>query len=128
MSRLVKLTALLLAALWLPATLHCQIEALGLDAFWACADQADDTMPADCTDDGCQILESGQVVLSKTRIDFASLPSVARASVGCYLQLAPPALAPEIFAPRQDEMLPLQRTWQFVRRAALLARAPSLNT
>jgi hypothetical protein len=123
---LVKLTALLLAALWLPATLHCQIETLGLEGFGACADHADDTTPADCTDDGCQVLESGQIVLCKTRIDFAPLPAPADASACCRLRLSPPALAPEISASRQEEMLPLQRTWQFARRAALPARAPDV--
>ncbi len=124
--RLTKLSALLLVALWLPATLHCQLENAGFDLFFACADQAAHTKGAACSGDACQVLESGQIALSKSRIDFAALPLLACACVSCFQHLVLPAPAPEIFAVRQDETLPLQRTWQFARHAALPARAPSL--
>ena len=131
MSRLCKLAALLLVALWLPATLHCQLEGLGLDAIFACADQPVDpahSADGDCADDGCQTLEEGQFALSKSKIDPAILPVFACACVSCFMPVVPPSPAPEISAPRQDEMLPMQRTWQFARRAAPPARAPALNT
>lgn len=127
MFRLTKLSALFLVALWLPATLHCQLEGLGLDALFACAGQPVDTAHTangDCADDGCQTLEEGQFALSKSKIDPAILPVLACVCVACFQHLALPAPAPEIFAVRQDETLPLQRTWQFARRAALPARAP----
>lgn len=130
MSRLRKLAAFLLVALWLPATLHCQLEGLGLDAIFACADQPAEAAHADdngCTDDGCQTIESGQITVAKSRVDLSLLPVLVSTCTHCLLSVAPPTPAPEISATRQDEMLPLQRTWQFARRAALPARAPSLN-
>ena len=129
--RLIKFAAVLLVALWLPATLHCQLEGLGLDAIFACADQPVDTAhtaDGDCADDGCQTLEEGQFVLSKPKIDPAILPALACACVSCFLFVAPPAASREISASRQDEALPLQRTWQFLTRAAPPVRAPALNT
>lgn len=127
MSRLLKLAALLLATLWLPATLHCQLESLGLDTFFACADQPAETSHANgdtCLDDGCQGIESGQFALTKSKLDLLQLPALACVCVACFQQLAPPAPASEFFAVHQEKTLPLQRTWQFARRAALPARAP----
>jgi hypothetical protein len=128
-SRLMKFAALLLATLWLPATLHCQLEGLGLDTLFACADQPAETAHTDgdtCADDGCQTIESGQFAITKSKLDLSQPPALACVCVACFQHLAPPAPAPEIFAVHQDKMLPLQRTWQFARRAALPARAPSL--
>jgi len=127
--RLTKLTALLLVALWLPATLHCQLEKVGLDALFACADQTEQAGQAGdgtCTDDGCQTVESGQILIAKSRVDLNLLPALACACHLCLFHVAPPVPAPEIFAAHQDEMLPVQRTWQFARRAALPARAPDV--
>jgi hypothetical protein len=121
-SRLLKVVALLLATLWLPATVHCQLEGLGFEALFACADAGhgeDDT----CTD-GCQIIEDGQVAVTKSRIDVGSLVLLASACQFCLFEIPAPTTAPGIVASRQDETLPLQRTWQFDRRAALPARAP----
>lgn len=126
-SRLTKFAALLLVALWLPATLHCQLEGLGLDAIFACADQPADTAHTDgdtCADDGCQTLEEGQFALSKSRIDPAILPVPACACGSCFIPVVPAVPASEISAIGQEMILPLQRTWQFARRAALPARAP----
>lgn len=129
-SRLLKITALLLATLWLPATVHCQLETLGLDALFACAGD-DGAAHADgkgCTDEGCQTIESGQVAVAKSRIEVAAPALLACASLFCLFEVAAPAVASEFVAPHQDETLPLRRTWQFDRRAALPARAPdSLN-
>lgn len=129
MSRPLKLVALFLVALWLPATLHCQLEGLGLDALFACTDQADQSAHTDatgCSDEGCLTIENGQVSLAKSRMDLAALPALAGGCSSCLLQAALPVAAPEISATRQDMTLPLQRTWQFSRRAALPARAPDL--
>jgi hypothetical protein len=129
--RLRQLAALLLAALWLPATLHCQLESLGFDTLFACADQAAETAHRNqgaCTDDSCQTIETGQINFSKARLDLNLLPALTCACHLCLIDARPPAPAPEIFAVHQDETLPLQRTWQFARRAALPARAPSLNS
>ena len=128
MLRLIKLTALLLIAQWLPATLHCQLESAGFETLFACADQSTHTDCGDCTGDDCQILESGQIILSKSRFEMAALPVLTCVCVSCYQHLALPAPAPEIIALHQEETLVLQRSWQFVRRAALPARAPDRLT
>ena len=128
MSCLKKLAALLLVALWLPATLHCQLESLGLDALFACAGQpaqAEHAGKDSCPDDGCQTIEAGQVTLAKSRVNVNLLPALACICVSCFQCIAPPEPAPEIFASRQEQMLPLRRTWQFTRRAAPLPGAPS---
>ena len=124
MLRLTKFVAVLLLALWLPATLHCRLEGLGLDALFSCADDAAKTTGSGCTDDGCQSLEDGQFALGKTRIDPAVLPLLACAGVPCFLRDAPLKTAPEIVVDSAEDMAPWQRTWQFARRAALPARAP----
>lgn len=126
-----KLAALLLATLWLPATLHCQLEGIGLGTLFGCADQPAETAHSDgdtCADDGCQTIESGQFALTKSKLDLSLLPALACVCVACFQHLAPPAPAPEITAVRQDETLPLLRTWQFARRAALPARDPSQDS
>lgn len=128
---MLKLAALFLATLWLPATLHCQLEHLGLETLFACADQPAATAHTDgdtCADDSCQTLEEGQFVLSKSKIDPAILPVPACSCVLCFIPVAPPVPAPEISAIGQEMILPLQRTWQFITRAAPFARAPALNT
>jgi hypothetical protein len=127
--RFTKLMSLLLVALWLPATLHCQFESLGLRTFFSCpeiAAHSDHATQNDCAHDGCQTVESGQIAFSQSRIIPALLPASVCALVHCLLRVAPSAAAPEIFAVHQNETLPIQRTWQFVRRAALPARAPDL--
>ena len=131
-SRLAKLVSLVLIAVWLPATLHCRLEGLGLDALFACPVQTADAGHTDndsCADDGCQTVEAGQFAFSKSRVAPAVLPSPDACLVYCLLQVAPASPVPQIFASHQTETLPLQRTWQFARRAALPARAPDvLNT
>ena len=126
-SRANKLIALLLVALWLPATLHCQLESLGLEAIFACADHPAETAHASgdgCTDQGCLTIESGQFALTKSQLDLSCPPALADGGLACLPALSPPVPAPEISAAGQDETLRLRRTWQFARRAALPARAP----
>lgn len=127
--RFTKLVSLLLAALWLPATLHCQLESLGLHVLFSCPEQAAHTDHAsenDCAYDGCKTVESGQIAFSQSKIIPALLSASVCVFVHCLLHHAPCAATPETFAIHQNETLPIQRTWQFTRRAALPARAPDL--
>ena len=124
------LVALLLALLWLPATVHCQLENLGFDALFGCADggAADDhAAGGPCADESCQTIETGQVALAKSRIDAGSM-ALAGLVPFCLFELPAPLPAAEVMPLRQEETLPLRRTWQFDRRDAWPARAPdSLN-
>lgn len=123
MPALRRLIALAVLAVWLPATLHCALEAAGLDAWFGCHEEA--AHDADhCTDDACHAIEG-----------FAYKPDAAAVRVPppapallchCLLCLAPslalPATEPATPAPEPPA---LARSWQFVRRAAPPARAPS---
>jgi hypothetical protein len=125
--------ALLLLVLWLPATLHCRIEEAGLAAIFAC----EDTVPSgtagnptnSCADDSCRTVESGQFLFSKeTLLTAAPLVAPCECPVWALRLSAPePDPAPSFAEPVGPP--PLQRSWQFVRRAARPARAPdALNT
>jgi hypothetical protein len=131
--RLFKIVSLVLVALWLPATLHCRLETLGFDGVFGCPEQtsgkthhADEN---DCSRDSCQVVESGHFFFSKTKITPASLPALDCNFVFCLFRVIPPFVESPVFSCAQNEPLPLQRTWQFTRRAALPARAPdAMNT
>jgi hypothetical protein len=131
--RLVKIVSLVMLGLWLPATLHCRLETLGFEGLFGCPEQgsakAHQAGENDCDRDSCQSVESGHFVFSKTKIVPASLPTLGCNFVFCLLHVIPPPTETPIFSCAQNEPLPLQRTWQFTRRAALPARAPdALNT
>jgi hypothetical protein len=128
-SWLTKSAAVLLLALWVPATLHCRLEqALSLELLSCCPHEGVDKTPAhhesDCASDGCATVESGfykqeepqarpgrplpvLVVVPAPHLDdgpkrvWSSVPVVSR---------VPSELA---------------KSWQFSCRAALPVRAPS---
>jgi len=126
--RLVKIVSVLLVSLWLPATMHCRLEALGFEGLFSCPESTSTAThhadESDCDRDSCQSVESGQFTLAKSRVVPALLPLPVCVFVHCLLHVAPPESSCEISVVRQDETLPMQRTWHFVRRAALPARAP----
>ncbi|MBK8857490.1 MAG: hypothetical protein IPN11_07305 [Opitutaceae bacterium] len=130
MKRLFQSVALLLLALWLPATLHCDLEAAEL---WV--EHAEDHAAVSdsccqaglgCTQDGCDTLEGSAVKSSGT---FARAPLPAP-FVCCCLICLPPAEPASLLAavPIQYRLAP-ELDWvpivHFARRAAPLSRAPS---
>jgi hypothetical protein len=137
MSRLRPLFALFLSVLWLPAVLHCELEAANiqllthdhhhehdLDHAHHAADQHDanhghgsdegthalDDTPFTATAPGLKVLPPADAV-SPVLLALLSLPQ----------KLAEPALSPE----RHPPPLELAAAWQFVSRAAPPARAPN---
>jgi hypothetical protein len=113
------LVASLLIAWWLPATMHCAIEAAGwMDGGESC--------PHHCDNDRCDQLESGNfrptngavviVAPAAAVVDFAvplvrlAPQSAGRLRIDLARTAAPPGLA---------------RTWQFAARAAPQPGAPS---
>ena len=128
MLRLVKIVSLVMLGLWLPATLHCRLETLGFEGLFGCpeqgSNQAHHADEKNCDRDSCQAVESGNFFFFPTKITPVSLPSLDGNFVFCLLQVIPPPAEMPIFSCAQSEPLPLQRNWQFVRRAALPARAP----
>ena len=120
--------AVALLALWLPATLHCAIEAAGIE-FTAHDDHHASTSCKDvCTDDACHSIEG--VSLNKTNSGLrACPPAIASLDNFLFNLLSPPLATDRLtvpFAHDPPEVQRLHRTWQFVRRAALPARAPDL--
>lgn len=122
---LIKFSAVLLLALWLPATQHCDLEAAGILHL---GDHATHTAAAcshDCQNDACAAAEGA--AYSKL---FASLTLPPPPAVVLYAlaEITPlPRLIPGSEFLRNGgppEIRLLTCTWPFARRAALPARAP----
>lgn len=116
-----KLVAFLLLTLWLPATEHCALEDAGLTH----GDHHSASCKDVCQDDACHSIEG--VSYAKASSDLlVQPPSVSFAC--CLLDALSAPLAverePVSLATDPPELQALHRTWQFVRRAALPARAP----
>lgn len=128
MSRAARLAAWLLLAVWLPATLHCQLEAAG----WGdshqdscCPEKTADTGP-DCLGDACANIEAS---LHRDSAPELYLAAPATPCHLCCVALVRAARTGSILSPkRHAPPLELKVAWQFIERAAPPARAPSLNT
>lgn len=128
MNWLMKLAAMLMLALWVPATMHCSLEPLpAFDFLQQCCSDEDSHETSDtcCSRDFCQTVESGlyKIEDQPTLMPSTFLPSAFNV----------PALLGEIAS---DDAMPRPvrisisppdhvRTWQFSQRAALSPRAPS---
>jgi len=127
MRRLRSLIALALLALWMPATLHCELEWIGVfDDCSSCDEQSGNADGArDCDADACAIVEKGayrfgaDVLLLKppelTGWIFLSAIILPEADAIVTRTLDVTASSPEVI-----------RTWHFVTRAASPPRAPGL--
>ena len=117
-----------LLALWLPATLHCKLEAAGVFEEH-CTDEGLPGTDAGCTDDACPTIEEGFYKDSAVKLVVPS-PAECHIPDCCALLLAADrfvtesALSPVRHAPPSE----LTVRWQFLTRAAPPARAPSLNS
>ena len=117
-----------LLALWLPATLHCRLEAAGVFDSHCNEDQSAQA-GEDCTDDVCPTVEDGLYKDSSATFAVAA-PAECHIPACCALLLdldrlaAEPALSPARHAPPSE----LTVRWQFITRAAPPARAPSLHS
>jgi hypothetical protein len=109
-----RLIALLLLALWLPATLHCDLETAGVQA-------ASDNH---CTDDACHTLEASALTAFALTKLVSSVTLSVVALLPTPLELPADSVRPE----RTDVPRELGRRWQFSRRAAPPARAPNALT
>lgn len=120
--------ACLLLALWLPATLHCALEAAGLDGIAACESAAEtEANDEHCATDICQIIEGTFVARGSEQLTLAAPPPLQPEP--CLLLdllcLAPPLLARPLptFAPPPDAVTS-RHPWQFAERATAVAQAP----
>jgi hypothetical protein len=117
---------LALVALWLPATLHCQLEELPGLQFLACCDH-DETAPHqddDCRTDSCAMVEDGLYKTNDSKVTAA--PMVARLTIAPTFTLPTDPQSAGLEGHLATDKSPeLPVTWQFSRRTALPPRAPS---
>jgi hypothetical protein len=117
--------ALLLAVVWLPMTMHCQLALLDIcPALSGCCDQDHSCSGGDCgcESDVCKLIESGHFDLQ------ASLQAVpGPTGLAAELTVVPPlAEAPVRIVSAEGGAPPgAGKVWQFAFRAAPAPRAPS---
>ena len=113
-------------ALWVPATVHCQLEILPGFEFLACCDHENEAphQDDDCETDVCQLIESG---LYKIEDNPAPLLRPGLAPPQFLLPALPLELSPALTAQVRPDSPPpdLSPCWRFVFRAAAPPRAPS---
>ena len=127
MSLIAKITVLVLLALWAPATWHCDLEAAGLLQDGAHTDSCCQTSDEPCGDETCRDftrttssptpapgLYAANAWVNELRALLAQLEANALEPTGSQVS---PGATPAIES--------LARTWSFVRRSALPARAPA---
>lgn len=117
-----RLIALLLLALWLPATLHCDLETAGVHIGIICHDHETQAESDNhCTDDACHTLEASALTAFTLTKLVGSVTLSVVALLPTPLELPADSVRPE----RTDVPCELGRRWQFSRRAAPPARAPN---
>jgi len=126
--RLFQSAALLLLVLWLPATLHCDLEAaeLWIEHDDHAADACCQASGQGCAQDACDTLEGSAV---KTSGSFARAPLPAPFVCYCLICVlsveAEPLLSPVPIKARIEHAMDWVPSVHFARRAAPLSRAPS---
>jgi len=123
--RCYRFAACVLLAFWLPAMLHCAIEAgLPITSPTACC-SGDSEAAGDehCITDGCELLEAG-FVGSMGEDLLVDAPTV-QAALCRPIEITPPVIIVPTVSPERSHGPPeWVRTWQFTARAALAPRAP----
>jgi hypothetical protein len=126
MSRLQRFASLVLVALWLPTTLHCELETSGLfEALTECVAAGDDC----CDDTNCSTLEDALYKESALGLKVPA-PDATPCLVCLAVAFTPDSFFAELVlaAARHEPPPELGVAWQFLTRAAPPARAPALNT
>jgi hypothetical protein len=125
-----KITAFLLLCLWLPATQYCTLvaaeiicEGAQLAAPTECCETQDQ-----CSRDACNLFENG-AIKAGSEASRVVAPDLSACLCFVCLQVAQPGSLDEsvLVVSAPEHSLDWESTWQFVRRAAPLARAPSLH-
>lgn len=128
-SRLHSLVALLLLTLWLPATLHCELESAHLLAPHVDCHHTD-TCGSEHQEPLCHGESHGAIEDSayKSGVDTVkvSAPTLtALACLCCLTEITPETIIVRMISPARSDVPPeLAPTWQFISRAAPIARAP----
>lgn len=121
-----KFIAILLLALWLPATMHCALEKLPGFAFLqtCCGDNEDQQESGDCGQDVCGAVESGLYKLEDNSVSVSAKAETSGSNLGSWKMIprSAPVQQRELPSPAPPE---IAGSWQFSLRAALPVRAPS---
>ena len=118
--------ALVLALLWMPATLCCRLEAAGFEVFCSDCDHCRDV--AAPTHGSCNLAEQGHYT------SHVPAPNVAPAALATFVAIADVAVKPPLAVSERRPGLRTKRPrdwlpdWTFVRRAAAPAHAPDSVT
>jgi hypothetical protein len=116
--------SLLAIALWLPVTLHCELEAIPGFEFLACVtNQEADSAKSHCEDSCCSV-ERAAYKIDQVRQTLPMpelLPVVLATLLNAEVVLSGRNFPEPLVSAPPD----LPRTWQFVSRAAVPPRAPS---
>jgi hypothetical protein len=121
--------ALFLAIFWMIATQHCGLEAAGvLAAHCEQASGAQGCGGADHDGDACKTVESGEYKLAdvSSKVSPPQLVACVCLTYIAFAELRPEPSAESLalgYFERAPNWVP---TWQFVQRAALTPRAPTL--
>ena len=122
--RLRKMFSLLALAVWLPATVHCELESVSGFEFLQCVSDGQNSK-GNCSDDGCCTVEKSQYKSKQARltIPLPDLLPVAFAPVLDVANTLPAEVSLGVLTAAPPE---LHQTWHFVSRMALPVRAPSV--
>jgi hypothetical protein len=122
MPRIFQFTALLLLAVWVPTTVHCNLEAAFDWATESCCGEHADEAPAPVehcgVEDGGYRIADSVVAVSAPALWVCWCFEVVRAQ-------PPPAIGAASVTEHSESPPELIRTWQFIVRTALPVRAPS---
>lgn len=121
--------ALLMLALWLPATQHCGLEAAGLfGPAVECHNDADCASPHEqshCDADNCQPIENSAYKSSLNLLQIAA--PEAFTCLFCLHVISPETIVLALVSPERTDAPPeLAPSWRFLARAVASPRAPSL--
>ena len=107
-------------ALWLPATLHCQLESIPGMEFVRCA--SDTPNQSDCSGDGCCAVEKSLYKSEQHRLTIPVFLPISCAPLVHVANTLPAVAGLGILTAAPPELL---NTWQFAFRTASPPRAPS---
>lgn len=129
MQRLFRILAVAFAVIWLPVTAHCELEAIGIFDFEQVAEEGCCDPQEGCTDDACETIEGANLVPTSLSVK-APVQVVINDDVLTDVLvrlMAETSVTTSTFPQHADRTTAGEPAWHFTRRAAGLARAPSIR-
>jgi len=124
-SKVARIAAVVVLALWGLATVHCDLEKVPGFGFlaWCHSQEGSTHQDNDCGDDACSVVESGLYKVEEQTPSVPMPPWVVSFVLPRW-EPTPSATVPRSALPNESPP-ELLRTWQFCYRTALPPRAPS---